>query len=60
MITTCIGLSIASGKQFGDLRRHFHENNTFHKFKMSFVNFLNNKFFNLGKRGWYMNIPQPE
>lgn len=45
------------GKNF--LRRHFHENNTFHKVKMSFVNFLNNKFFNLGKRGWYINIPQP-
>ena len=46
-----------AGKNF--LRKHFYENNTFYKVKMSFLNFLNNKVFNLGKRGWYMNIPQP-
>jgi transposase len=45
------------GKNF--LRSHFYENNTFQKVKMSFFNFLNNKVFNLGKCGWYMNIPQP-
>lgn len=46
------------GKNF--LRSHFYENNTFQKFKIHFFNFLNNKVFNLGKCGWYMNIPQPE
>jgi hypothetical protein len=33
------------GKSF--LRKHFNENNTFHKVKMSFLNFLNNKVFNI-------------
>ena len=46
------------GKNF--LRKHFNENNTFHKVKMSFLNFLNNKIFNIVKCGWYLNIPQPE
>ena len=33
------------GRNF--LRKHFNENNTFHKVKMSFLNFLNNKIFNI-------------
>lgn len=45
------------GKNF--LRRHFYENSTFHKVKMSFLNFLNKKAFNLGKCGWYINFLQP-
>ena len=45
------------GKNF--LRRHFYENKTFNQVKWSFLNFLNNKVFNFGKAGWYLEILQP-
>lgn len=40
------------GKNF--LRRHFYQNKTFAQVKKSFFNFLNRRFFDFKKLGWYL------